>query len=681
MSKPSRPVKFRFRTPILALFLTAASLHADWKDEIGFTRLQLLAGPELPTATSQGLSHVEPSLSDVSLIYAPDTASATFAGKSFFFKSGASGTSWHATHTARNFFGIASLLPGATDVDLYDADDWINSGFLNHGEPDAPETETRAVQSHSWIVTTQWTVAEVEEANWRLDYAIDRDGFVCVVGENNGSSTLLPQFLGQSYHTISVGRDDGIHSAGLTAYDGINRMKPDIVAPSASPEGATSWTTPMVAGAAGLLYAKLAAAPYSLTGADQPRVIKALLMASATKNTVPGWDNNPTSPLDSIYGAGELNVNHAYSTLRAGRATASGITQYSIRGWAAEAVPGVSSKTYFFTIPAGAPSTSFSAALTWHRAITDGNPNPNVWGDLDISLADLNLRLYQASGLALGSEVAASLSEVDNVELVYQSALAAGDYALVVENTSADATPYGLAWHSLPSATVAATTPVAREFNTEAGVITLTRTGDTTLALFVPLTIGGTAIAGTHYLALPASVTIPAGQISATLQVIPISDNLAQGERTVTVSIAADFALVRDPAQSGIVTIKDTPFDTWRLDKFTAPELGNSAISSETADPDGDQLANLIEYALDLAPKSPSSSPVAMIDIGGYLALSASKNPVAIDITWDAETTGNLTSWSPAFIATDTDEMFEARDTVLKSGAPKRFIRLKISRP
>jgi hypothetical protein len=666
-------VKFRFRAPILASFLTAASLHADWKDEIGFTRLQLLAGPELPTATNQGLSHVEPSLSEVSLIYAPDIASATFAGKSFTFKSGASGTSWHATHTARNFFGIASLLPGATDVDLYDAGDWINSGFLNHGEPDAPETETRAVQSHSWIVTTDWTVAEVEEGNRRLDFAIDRDGFVCVVGENNGSSILLPQFLGQSYHTISVGRDDGLHSAGLTAYDGINRMKPDIVAPSTSPEGATSWTTPMVAGASGLLYAKLAAAPYSLTGADRPRVIKALLMASATKNTMPGWDNNPTSPLDSIYGAGELNVNHAYSTLRAGRAIASGVTQYSIRGWAAEAVPGVSSKTYFFSVPAGAPSTPFSAALTWHRSVQS-----STW---TAALADLNFRLHHASGFTLGSEVAASLSTVDNVELVYQSALAPGDYALVVENTSADSTAYGLAWHSLPAATVAATSPVAREFNTEAGVITLTRTGDTTLALYVPLTIGGTAIAGTHYLALPASVTIPAGQSSSTLQVIPVSDSLAQGNRTVTVSIAADFALVRDAAQSGIVTIEDMPFDAWRLDKFTGPELGNPAISGATADPDGDQLANLIEYALDLAPKSPSTSPVAMIDLGGYLALSAQKNPDAIDITGGAETTGNLASWNPAFIVTDTDETFEARDTVLMSGAAKRFIRLKITRP
>ena len=206
-------------------------------------------------------------------------------------------------------------MPGATDVDLYDANNWLGSGFLNHQQSpyQRPSVETRAVQNHSWIGSAGSYDTEI---NQRLDYAIDRDGFVCVVGENNGNSTTLPRLLGQSYHAISVGRDDGAHSAGFTTIDGTGRIKPDIVAPSASPENATSWTTPMVASTAGLLYAKLAAAPYSLTGADKPRVIKALLLASATKNTVPSWANTSSRPLDLRYGAGELNAYHAYSTLR-----------------------------------------------------------------------------------------------------------------------------------------------------------------------------------------------------------------------------------------------------------------------------------------------------------------------------------------------------------------------------
>ena len=214
----------------------------------------------------------------------------------------------------------------------------------------------------------------------------------------------------------------------------------------------------------------------------------------------------------------------------------------------------------------------------------------------------------------------------------------------------------------------------------QAAVITLTRTGDTTLPLYVPLTTGGTAIAGTHYQTLPDSVTIPVSQTSTTLQVIPISDNLAQGERTVTVTVATDFALVSNPSESGIVTLEDKPFDQWRFNYFTSPELANPSVSNETADPDDDQLANLIEYALDLDPKSPDISPIAMIDSGGYLALSADDNPDATDITWAAETTGDLENWNPAIVTSPTNP-FTARDTVLIDSAEKRFIRLKITRP
>ena len=133
------------------------------------------------------------------------------------------------------------------------------------------------------------------------------------------------------------------------------------------------------------------------------------------------------------------------------------------------------------------------------------------------TLANLNLRLYHASELPLGTPIASSLSAVDNVELVYQAALAPGNYALVVENTSTTATPFALAWHSLPAVTVAATIATASEINGQTGVITITRTGDTTLPLYVPLTLGGTAISGSHYAALPANVTIPAGQTTTTL--------------------------------------------------------------------------------------------------------------------------------------------------------------------
>ncbi len=609
----------------------------------------------------------------------PDTSLPLFSGKTFTNKSAAtgSGVSDHATHVATNFYGnTTSLVSGNCPVDVYFASDWLNTKFLNFGSSSAPVVESRAVQNHSWVAdSTGITNNQATEINKRLDFAIDRDGFVCVVATDNNGTTVLPQLLCQSYHTISVGLDNGGHSAGFTTLDGTGRIKPDIVGPSASPEYQTSWTTPMVSGAAGLLYGKLIAAPYSLTGADKPRVIKALLLATATK--IPTWTNTLTWPLDAIYGAGILNINHAYNALRAGRATASNTTLLKSRGWSAESLTGNSKKNYFFTIPAGAPSTPFCAALTWHRVVTK-----NFLGNWSFTLANLNLHLYHAAGFTLGTLVADSLSSVDNVELVYQSALAPGAYALVVENISATATPYAVAWHSLPAVTLAATQSLAREINLQAGIITVTRTGDTTLPLLVPLTVGGTAVAGSHYQALPASVTIPAGQPSTTLQVIPVADSLAQGNRSVSVAVAADFALVRNVAQPAVVTIQDKPFDAWRFANFTGPELGNSSISAENADPDGDALPNLIEYALTLNPKIPGLSTITTSQSGGYLTLSTPRNTALTeDILWNAEVTADLANWQPAVITTNTASTFVARDSIPAANAPKRFIRLKITKP
>jgi hypothetical protein len=669
-------VKSRVRTTVgtcFCLLIGATPLAADWRDEIGYTRLKLLAGAELPAAPSQGFTQVE--APDASGKFEPDTASSLFTGKMFSHLSGASGISNHAQQVATHFYGnTSSLISGNCPVGLYNANSWINAGFLETGSSSKPSTESHAVQNHSWIgiLDANFTADTATEINRRLDFAIDRDGFVSVVGVNNGSSTNLPAILCQSYHTISVGLVNGNHSAGVTTLDGTGRIKPDIVAP----DGFTSFATPMVASAAGLLYAKLAAAPYSLTGADQPRVIKSLLLATATKNTLPAWANTPPRPLDLRYGAGELNIHHAYNALRAGRTTASNSIVRKPLGWAAESVASSASKTYFFSIPAGAPSTPFSAALIWHRVVSKFGFN--TW---NASLENLSLRLHNASGFTLGSEIAVSDSSVDNVELVHQAALPPGSYALVIENPSSTDTPYALAWHSLPAVTITTTISTAREIDLQAGLVTLTRSGDTTLPLLVPLSVGGSAISGTHFQALPASVTLAADQTTTTLQILPIADNLGQGNRTVTIAIAPDFALVRDAAQSAEITIQDKPFDAWRFANFSNSELSNPAISSETADPDGDQLANLLEYALALDPRLASISPVTAAQSGGYLTIASPKNTAATDILWTAEVTGDLATWQSVVPTVNTASHFAASDFVRLDEAAQRFIRLKITRP
>ena len=671
----NRLVKQRIHVIALAMGLSVLNLQADWLDEIGFTRLQALAGNSLPTAPSNGLSQVE--ATEGSTNYEPNSASTLFAGKTFNLKSGTSGTSSHADHVARNFYASTSQVPGTCPIDLYNANDWLSTGYLNFGVSSAPKIESRAVQNHSWAGSRGNSTTDTEIGR-RLDFAINRDGFVCAVGLYNQDTNtpVHAQLLCQTYNTISVGRDDGGHTKGLTTLDGNGRRKPDIVAPSAAPEYATSWTTPMVSGAAALLYQKLV--DYSPSFSDRPRVIKALLLASATKNTVPDWGNSSSSPLDDVYGAGELNIHHAYHALIAGKATA-GSTRYGIRGWASDSVSSSSSKTYYFRIASGAPSTPFSAALTWHRVVTE---NLLIgWGNLSSSLANLRLKLYQTDGTNLTTLLATSDSSVDNVELIHQPSLVPGDYALRVESSSSSSTAYALAWHSLPAVTIATTVSTAHEIDGAQGAFRLTRTGDLGLPLQVPLTTTGTAIVGTHYLALPATVTIPAGQSAISLQLSPVSDSLAQGDRSVGVKVGSDFAMVSDSSQEATITIKDKPFDAWRFGIFSTAELSNPSVSGELADPDGDKLANLIEYAFGLNPKLPNPSSEVFDTANGYLVVSAAKNPVATDIAWSAQVSSDLENWTPAQTTIDSATNFEARDAGLMGDSARRFIRIKIVKP
>lgn len=98
---------------------------ADWQSDVGYTRLKSLT--TLPGFPTKGVSQIEALDSGN---YAPDQTSALFTGKTFTLKSGTSGTSNHANLVATQYYGSASILPGAGAVDCYNANTWLSGGFL-----------------------------------------------------------------------------------------------------------------------------------------------------------------------------------------------------------------------------------------------------------------------------------------------------------------------------------------------------------------------------------------------------------------------------------------------------------------------------------------------------------------------------------------------------------------------
>src|SRR5204862_6470806 len=85
--------------------------------------------------------------------------------------------------------------------------------------------------------------------------------------------------------------------------------------------------------------------------------------------------------------------------------------------------------------------------------------------------------------------------------------------------------------------TVVATDASASETGPDAGTFTFTRTGSTAAALVVQYRVGGTATNVSDYALLSGSLTIPAGQASATVTVRPVDDPDAEAAETVDVTV------------------------------------------------------------------------------------------------------------------------------------------------
>jgi hypothetical protein len=425
----------------------SAQLTSQQKADIGFTSLEQRLGAAMPTGANLSVRVVE--VPDGSGNYGPNTADTQLGGKTFEFLSGSTGALGHATTVSRYLFGTQSLAPaigntaqGQTAA-FSEVNNWLFSGFLNVDNSSLlPAVETRKLVSHSWVGGFGNESSDTLALN-RADFAVQRDGTIATYALNNGSNTTIPSLLASTYNGIVVGRSDGGHSRGTTTINGSGRVKPDIVVPTI----ATSWATPTVSSAAGLLVETARVGAF--TNGDRPQVVKSLLMAGATKagDTVPGswnWSNSQTQPLDSVYGAGQLNIEHAYDILTAGQFAASTSSLAAATGWDFGTASSILPQRYFFEVMAGGDLT---ASLNWHRTMTatDTQPGPGVNYAFSGTLANLDLRLFSATDFTLGSLVSASLSTVDNTELIWATGLAPGRYALDVSSNTNNVN-YGLAW-------------------------------------------------------------------------------------------------------------------------------------------------------------------------------------------------------------------------------------------
>ena len=177
--------------------------------------------------------------------------------------------------------------------------------------------------------------------------------------------------------------------------------------------------------------------------------------------------------------------------------------------------------------------------------------------------------------------------------------------------------------------------------------ILVRRSGPMAAPLTVQLSPAGRAVPALDYRRLPASVTFSAAQDVLTLDVVPLaSASLTRGAEDVLLSVKQDASYLFGQSPEARVMIVERPLtlEAWR----SARGLTGSESGFLAADPDGDGLNGLLEFAFDGNPAVPDAGGIEILrDGNGRIGLEFRRWPAAAGLTLTIEQTGGSGRWSP----------------------------------
>ena len=153
---------------------------------------------------------------------------------------------------------------------------------------------------------------------------------------------------------------------------------------------------------------------------------------------------------------------------------------------------------------------------------------------------------------------------------------------------------------------------------------------------------------------------------------------------------------VATPVERTIAVTTSWEASDWRATHFTADELDDPALSGATADPDGDGLANLVEYALKTDPRTRDVPPpvgIKIVEDAGqpYHAFFFRRRVPNPQIAYTPEVSTNLAGWRSTAADlvpfgtpsanSDGTETVTYRSTTPATGLPTEFFRLRVTVP
>lgn len=475
------------------LMLGSTPAFADYRADIGYTRLQQDLGGAIPTGAGVIVSQVEvPEVAGPDLLWMPDITNGEFIGKTISNPSnaGLGLYSGHATAVGQAFYGnTTSMASGITSIAVYQMNSWQGNGFLRVLVGPGglqPKYSYSRIKNHSWVTSN---ASGDDYVLRRVDWLVENDEFIQVVGMNNGTggSSTSP-LLASAYNVIAVGVSSGLHDIGSVALDSTyvaGRARPDLVAPASG----TSIATPYVSAAAALLVQLgngnpgLSSDPVSVSmtnragvlvrNAERSEVIKAALMAGAdrvTHNSAPEpanlatyrgtAQNQSANGLDKRYGAGQLNVRNSYWIIAGGEqgSTEDGNVAANVASRGFDYDPNFggangSNATATYLLPIENYPRMLTASLVWNLDIEGGIPTSFDAAVTTVcsparTLCDLNLKVVDL--LNGNTVVTSSASTVENTENLWFLVPASAQYALQVTKAGSDFNwDYGLAWQLL----------------------------------------------------------------------------------------------------------------------------------------------------------------------------------------------------------------------------------------